>query len=166
MAAFAGLGASPAEVLDHMDEHSADLDGALATTIWAGSYDPVRGELAYAAAGHPPALLRRGGREWEWLSGGHSVPIGLTRCEPRPGAIIQLDEPATLVVYTDGAVERPGEMLDVGLARLKRALAELEPPDAEVLLRAVTADERSDDTVVLWVELWPNGGEGRRAEPG
>jgi hypothetical protein len=157
MAAFAGLGASPAEVLEHMDEHAARLEGAFATTIWAAAYAPDSGHLTYSAAGHPPALLKQGDGEWEWLSDGRSIPIGLDQCKSRPNAVVELDGPATLVVYTDGAVERPGETIDVGLARLRDALAELEPLDAELLLRSITTAERSDDTVVLWVELWPAG---------
>jgi integral membrane sensor domain MASE1 len=159
MAAFAGLGGSPAEVLEQMDAHSSDLEGALATTIWAGSYDPALRRLTYSAAGHPPPLLRRDGHDWEWLAGGRSVPLGVDRNEPRPNAVVELAEPSTLVVYTDGAVERPGEVIDVGLARLRRALTELRPTDAELLLRSVAPADRADDTVVLWIDLRPEPGD-------
>jgi hypothetical protein len=155
MSAFASLGASPAEVLERMDDHSVELDGALAATVWAASYDPAAGELAYASAGHPPALLKQGGRPWQLLPGGRSLPLGVERSEPRSNAVIRLDGPASLVVYTDGVVERAGEIFDVGLARLRAALSAIEAPDLPHLLQILAGDdrERVDDSVLLWVEL-------------
>jgi integral membrane sensor domain MASE1 len=155
MSAFAGLGASPAQVLERMDAHSIELDGAFAATVWAASYDPATGELTYSAAGHPPALLKRQGRRWQLLDGGRSVPLGVERLHPRSNSIVRLDGPANLVVYTDGVIEQAGEILDVGLSRLRAALSAVETPDLPRLLKAVSDPSRHqvDDAVILWVEL-------------
>ena len=89
------------------------------TTVVLGVLDPATGRLRYTNAGHPPPLLvgadgaagyledaRR--RRWaSWRRRG----TGSTRSMLEPGS--------TLVLYTDGLVEQPTEVLDVGLERLR-----------------------------------------------
>jgi len=66
-----------------------------------------------------------------------------------------VDGPATLLAFTDGLVERAGEVLDTGLDRLAAvaAGADADPrPLTEVLddvLAALSAEGGQDDTVLL-----------------
>lgn len=74
-------------------------------TLWYGIFDRSKGELAYASAGHPPALL-------VGLDGGGSqklftpnLSIGMLPEAQFTDASIHLDGPSNLYVYSDGAYE-------------------------------------------------------------
>jgi serine phosphatase RsbU (regulator of sigma subunit) len=59
---------------------------------------------------------------------------------------------ATLLLYTDGLVERRGEAIDEGLARLARAAAAVEPGDVVTTRDAIIAScigLRDDDLCLL-----------------
>ena len=57
-------------------------------------------------------------------------PIGVVDCE-RTDQRLNLPPQATIVLYTDGLIERAGESLDRGLFRLVQRAAALEPPDGD-----------------------------------
>lgn len=66
---------------------------------------------------------------------------------------LPLPTSGTLLAFTDGLVERPGEVIDTGLARLRdvtgtadgRPLEEL----LDELMRSLTVDGGKDDTVLM-----------------
>ena len=77
---------------------------------------------------------------------------------PRTGAEIALEPGSTLVLYSDGLVERRNELLDVRLDRLLteiRALDGLAPAELAPALLAAMSDESpaSDDVVFLAVRF-------------
>ncbi len=80
-------------------------------------------------------------------------PIGVpSRGAPR-ATTVHVPRSATLLAFTDGAVERRGEVVDTGLERLRGAAAAtggqpLEPM-LDGLLETLTADGSKDDTVIL-----------------
>ena len=59
----------------------------------------------------------------EYLELPGSVPLGAVRYARYEEVEGRLEPGATLLLYTDGIVERPGEPLDEGLARLRDAVA-------------------------------------------
>ncbi|MGF1597961.1 MAG: PP2C family protein-serine/threonine phosphatase [Acidimicrobiales bacterium] len=152
MAAFASLDPSPSQVLERLDRRVARLPGALGTTVWAGCYDGSTGVLTYSAAGHPPALLGAGD-QWRWLDDGRSAPLGVGHGTLRPEGRVEAGG-RSLVVFTDGVVERRGEVLDHGLDRLRLAL-EAGTVSAAATLAQLVPDENFDDAVLLRVELLP-----------
>ncbi|MFN0091485.1 MAG: SpoIIE family protein phosphatase [Acidimicrobiales bacterium] len=140
---------SPAELLTELDRYTeADPDAWCTTVLCARVGDH---ELRYAAAGHPPALLRRG-QGVELLNGGRSAPLGVAR-SPRPEASAPFEPGDLLLLYTDGLIERRGEVLDVGIVRLADALraAELTRPDwCDALIDCCLAGAgQADDLAVL-----------------
>lgn len=83
--------------------------------------DPVGGRLRYCSAGHPWALLRRVGGDVVVLDAGRQGLIGLPPVDP---VVAEVDVQAgdVLVAYTDGLVERRGEVITTGLDRLADSL--------------------------------------------
>jgi len=130
------------------------VDQPFATAFFA-TYDPKLRRLAYASAGHPPSLLGTEGGRWQWLSEARSTPLGLQHRSDRPQARVDLPGPATLIVFSDGVVERAGEIIDVGLARVFDAVVSDPEDSLEHLLDAVSLTARHDDAVFVRISLNP-----------
>ena len=111
----------PGEVLARLNRYQRALaDEKLFTVIYA-IVDPHHGTVSWAGAGHPPPLLRAASGETRLLAGGDAM-IGLVDLayEHIEDAVNPGD---TLILFSDGLVERRGETLDVGLQRLATAAA-------------------------------------------
>ncbi len=142
----------PSAILASLDRFATGVDGAFFSTILTLLLDPSNGELRYASAGHPPALVMEPDGSTRFLEGGRSVPLGLPFDLPRPQAAERLSTGAILVVYTDGLVERREESLDRGLERLAAAASRVKSYSlsaiADALLELV-AEDRHDDVALL-----------------
>lgn len=105
--------------------------------------NPGSGELRWASAGHPPALLRRATGQVQVL-GATACMLGVVHgAEFQPGEAHEAFAPGDLLLScTDGAVEardEHGQMLELaGLERLFTRAAGLDP-DAENVVRALAA---------------------------
>ncbi len=77
----------------------------------------------------------------------------LGRGGPRPSASLYVDPGTTIVLYTDGLVERRGEPLDVGLSRLVEAVRGLTGQEdrARQLVEAIGSQYGIDDDVAVLV---------------
>ena len=80
--------------------------------------DPRTCRLRYAVAGHPPPLVLAPDGSASFLEGGRTLPIGVDGSATFETGDAELAEGATIVLYTDGLVERRGRSLDVGLGLL------------------------------------------------
>ncbi|MBE1536885.1 SpoIIE family protein phosphatase [Actinomadura algeriensis] len=80
--------------------------------------DPGHWHVHYAGAGHPPPLLATADGRCRFLQGGTNPLLGSPIDEPYRTASCSLPPGSTLLLYTDGLIERPDEHLDVGLDRL------------------------------------------------
>jgi serine phosphatase RsbU (regulator of sigma subunit) len=83
--------------------------------------------------------------------------LGIDPHSPRMESRVTLDRGSTVLLYTDGLVERRGQSLDVGLGRLREALAELAHLPLsdlcdELLLRLLPPT-RDDDVAMVAVRL-------------
>ena len=119
--------------------------------------DPRTREVRYVVAGHPPPLVRAPDGTTTFLSGGRTLPIGVDATLAFEAGDAQLAEGSTIVLYTDGLVERRGRPLDEGLRLLAGAATETDD-DPEELVDALVAaligeDERPDDIAVLALRL-------------
>jgi serine/threonine-protein kinase RsbW len=152
LAAILTTGAAPDEAISRLDRFAHRVAGAEYTTVAVCILDTGTGELSYACAGHPPPLVLDGG-EADYLWDARSAPLcvaGTTRSAGRrtigPGA--------TVVLYTDGLVERRTRPLEDGLATLA-AIArdgagdDLDALRERILDRLVDPSEQRDDTALL-----------------
>lgn len=147
--AYSSDGLEPAAVMDKL-ERSLGSDGS-ATCAYL-LVDPAAETVTSSLAGHLPPVVVRPDGGIHMLGGGLSVPLaglGVPHVqETRP-----LPAGSTVIVYTDGLVERRDESIDVGLRRLRDAIAAIGPdPGAicqslpERLLRGVV---QADDIALV-----------------
>lgn len=120
-------------------------------TVCCGAMNVRTGQCVLANAGHLPALRIAPHRAPELLGEG-ALLLGVHG--PLPEAISFVLAPEeTLVLYTDGLVERRGENIDEGLARLVAIAADAGDVDAgalcERLLSMVDIQSLSDDVALL-----------------
>ena len=151
--AYAVEGHSPATILTKLSVlASVARDGHFATVLCA-SLDVASGRVRVANAGHPAPLLI-GPTGAELVQTDIGVPVGV-RGEPTYSEVtFMFPRGSTLLLYTDGAIERRGERLDVGLQRLKdvssRAQGSLEE-FLDTIVSGVLTDGAEDDTAMLGV---------------
>ncbi len=108
---------SPAAALAGMDRFAARLPGAQCTTAVCAVLNPDTGELVYSSAGHPPPILVHPDGTTQMLDDGHTIALGVRPDWLRPEAHVTVPARATLVLYTDGLVERRRIELEDGISR-------------------------------------------------
>ncbi|MEV4937251.1 PP2C family protein-serine/threonine phosphatase [Streptomyces zaomyceticus] len=118
--------AGPAGALEVLGMYARSVDGALAATAVSVLVDTRSRLLVYSSAGHPPPVLLHADGTCELLDQATDPPLG-ARLEhvPRPQAGMAYQTGDTLVLYTDGLIERRDEDIDSGLERLTTTLGEL-----------------------------------------
>jgi serine phosphatase RsbU (regulator of sigma subunit)/anti-sigma regulatory factor (Ser/Thr protein kinase) len=122
--AYALDGMSPREVLERLSRLLRQIElGRTATLVYI-VLDAHGGFLTVAAAGHPPPLVAPDDGEPRFIDLPGSLPLGAGRYTRYEEREIELEPGSLLVLYTDGFVERPGESLDAGLARLVETVRE------------------------------------------
>jgi serine phosphatase RsbU (regulator of sigma subunit)/anti-sigma regulatory factor (Ser/Thr protein kinase) len=114
--------AGPAQTLSAMDRFAALIPGAFCSTVFCGVLDRAAGRLTYSSAGHPPGILAHPDGRTELLGGGRSFPLAVRAGAGRAEAACALTGRSTLLLYTDGLVERRRVPIDAGIARAGAAL--------------------------------------------
>jgi phosphoserine phosphatase RsbU/P len=155
--AYAMLGGPPDEVLALTSRKLSHFEpGAMVTAICATSHPPFDRFLV-CSAGHPPPVLAAPGKPARFVSVPAGPPLGVLPTAAQSSVPVSVPEGAVLVLYTDGLVERRGEILDTGLELLRstvttghpqmvcNTVAERligpRPPRDDVALVAVRRDE-------------------------
>ena len=117
-------GAEPARLLEQLDSVAAFIPDAFCTTVFVAILDTRSETLMYSSAGHVPAVLAAPDSPPQLLTDARSVPLAVRRHEPRPQATTALTAGSTLLLYTDGLVERRDEPIDAGIARVAEVMAQ------------------------------------------
>jgi PAS domain S-box-containing protein len=112
---------SPARVLERLDRLAQGLAREGMATLLYLVFDRDSSNVCFASAGHPPALVVEPGGGAHYLEDGRSVPLGVMPLPAYREKSVALEPGATLVLFTDGLVERRGASLDEGLERLRLA---------------------------------------------
>jgi serine phosphatase RsbU (regulator of sigma subunit) len=153
---------TPAEVLTRLDAAMQGLGlDTLATAVLArveecGDVGDVGGRrLRWTNAGHPPPVLRSPDGTVHVLDseGPSELLLGLDAGTRRSDSLTGLPVGSTLVLYTDGLVERRSAGLDQGVARLVetvRLAGDAAADDvAETILQELGPTSREDDVALL-----------------
>lgn len=147
-------GAEPAVLLEQLDSAASLIPNAYCTTVFLAILDTETGVLQYSNAGHMPALLAwpEPGRT-TLLADAASVPLAVRRNEQRPQTTQLLPPGSTLMLFTDGLVERKHESIDEGIARAANVLAQTmtAPLDtiADMVLHELAPEAGYDDDVAM-----------------
>jgi len=152
--ALASTGLPPGPLLDALDGYARRHGVGQAATLVVARLHLATGELGWTCAGHPPPLLVVPGEEPRYVWDGRSVPLDAVALPgPRPEGSLVLAPGSTVVLYTDGLIERRREPLTDGMDRLLGASAQRrERPVAELaasLVHALHDPEHPDDVCVL-----------------
>ena len=149
----------PARLLERLDTalNGLELD-TLATAVLARvesvSSTPagVR-RLRWSNAGHLPPLLRTADGAVVRLEAKPNLLLGLDQGTERVDQVVELPPGSTLLLYTDGLVERREEMLEDSIGTLADAFASMggAPPEevCDALLDAARAETGDDDIALL-----------------
>ncbi|MGQ9350682.1 SpoIIE family protein phosphatase [Mycolicibacterium gilvum] len=145
---------SPAAALSALDRFAARLPGARCTTAFCAVLDPRIGEVVYSCAGHPPPIMVTADRTTELLEGARATPLGLKNPPHRTEARVTMPARATLLLYTDGLVERRRESIDDGIARATDVVQSNRATDLDqlanvIMARLAPADGYHDDVALL-----------------
>ncbi|MFF4383573.1 SpoIIE family protein phosphatase [Kitasatospora sp. NPDC001547] len=114
---LAATGAGPAQLLSWLNSVTHHLTDNVTATAVCGLYEPGSGRLRWARAGHPPPVLLRGGRAAALPQLGGILLGALDQADYEEGEFV-LEAGDTLVMYTDGLIERRDESLQASLTNL------------------------------------------------
>ena len=153
MRAYALEGHNPAEVLSRLNELVwSEADDSHMTTLVYVVFDPADGSVRWVNAGHLPPLAITADGMARYLEGASAVPLGVMAYPLYEEAETSLPLGGTVLLYTDGLVERPGELLDIGLDRLVAAVRGRRVAPEELcdhVLDSLVPDDRAFDDVAL-----------------
>jgi serine phosphatase RsbU (regulator of sigma subunit)/anti-sigma regulatory factor (Ser/Thr protein kinase) len=156
--AYALEAESPAQVAERMARFARTLERDQMSTCVYAVLDPASGRLRCVNAGHPPPLLLRGDGDATFIAGTPGLPFGVSGESEYTEQQAVLEPGSTLLLYTDGLVEKRGESIDVGLERLRGVAGEapLEPKAlCKRVLDRLIQGSPSDDVALLAVRALP-----------
>ncbi|MER7777772.1 SpoIIE family protein phosphatase [Streptomyces sp. NPDC096191] len=149
----------PAQALEALGLYARSVEGAESTSVATTFVDWHDHTVTYSSAGHPPPVLLGRDGTTTFLDKATDPPLG-ARPEhvPRPEAAVDFTDGSTLVLYTDGLIERRGEDIDVGLGRLADSLTRHSHAAPERLADFLLADllgrdGNTDDTALVVIRL-------------
>ncbi|MFE7278245.1 PP2C family protein-serine/threonine phosphatase [Streptomyces sp. NPDC057623] len=130
----------PAGALEVLCRYTLSVDGALTTTAVHAVIHCDDHLISYSSAGHPPPVLLHADGTCDLLDQATDPPLGapaehVARTEARLSYAVG----DTLILYSDGLIERRGEDIDAGLHRLCDAVSHCADLDPEHLTDALLA---------------------------
>jgi putative methionine-R-sulfoxide reductase with GAF domain len=139
----------PAGALTYLDRKIRHFESGNVATVLYAKVSPSRDRMVVSAAGHLPPVVARPGRPGELVRLPVDMPVGVGNERPRRSTVIRLPYGSTIVFYTDGLVERRGEIIDEGLRRLARHTVAGRAEAICTSVMAVMDVGRADDDIAL-----------------
>ncbi|MFI0967989.1 PP2C family protein-serine/threonine phosphatase [Streptomyces sp. NPDC021080] len=170
--AYAVDGGTPGRLLTRLHAFLHHLQPDLYATAVIARFHPDEPEVTWAAAGHPPPVLRAPDGEVRVLDARPGAMLGIPLHQEIRDHTARIAPGSTLALYTDGLVERRREGIDPGIRRLAGALSaeraadldsDLEGAADRILDPMLRDSQRDDDVCLLLVHL---GGAERHDGPG
>ncbi|MFE3034781.1 SpoIIE family protein phosphatase [Streptomyces canus] len=151
---LAVTGAGPAQLLSWLNMVAHHLTGAVTATAVCGLYDPENHTLRWARAGHLPPVLVRGSEAapLPLVAGLLLGAVPEARYEEHE---VQLAVDDTLLMYTDGLIERRDRSVEESLAQFL-TVARAVPPTLDQQLDRLLTHSRSDtddDTCIVGIRV-------------
>jgi serine phosphatase RsbU (regulator of sigma subunit) len=151
---LAVTGAGPGQLLSWLNMVAHHLTGVVTATAVCGLYDPDRHTLRWARAGHLPPVLVRGNEATPlpWIGG---LLLGALPEATYEEHEVQLAVDDTLLMYTDGLIERRDRSVEESLAQLLLAARTVPPTLDQQLDRLLTysKSDTDDDTCIVGVRV-------------
>ena len=156
---YALVSSEPEQVLELTDRKVQHFEiGSMVTVVCATAAPPYH-QFRMCSAGHLPPVLAAPGVETRLVSLPSEPPLGALTDVRRTSATVELPAGGVLLLYTDGLVERRGELIDDGLERLRAALTPDASPDVAcqtIMHQLVGATPTTDDIALLAALRRPN----------
>ena len=151
---LAATGAGPGQLLTWLNLVAHHLTDHIFATAVCALYDPDTRVLRWARAGHPPPVLIRD-REAVALPLVRGIMLGATAEATYEEGQVELESGNTLLLYTDGLIERRDRPLDACIDRLiANAAAPADSLEQRLDHLLATSDaDTDDDTCVVGIEL-------------
>ena len=157
--ALASTGLPPGRLLHALDQYARQhAVGQMATVVYA-EVDVRSGACTYACAGHPPPAVIEPGALPRYAWDGRTVPLDAhPTAQERSEATLALPPGSTLVLYSDGLIERSDRPLRAGLDGLLTGLEARREEPPQLLAERLSSDlsdvaARADDVCVLALRL-------------
>jgi anti-sigma regulatory factor (Ser/Thr protein kinase)/putative methionine-R-sulfoxide reductase with GAF domain len=166
--AYALDGYAPGETLKHLDRLLHTIRGEGMATAAYAILDPAAGSLVFASAGHPPPVVVPNSGQAYLLDSTPAPPLGTLPFGTYPETTARLEPGETLMLYTDGLVERRREPLTMGLERLcvhASVVASAETLCRRVVERLVPGGGADDDVAMVVVRSLPIAAQMRMQFP-
>ena len=153
--AYAAQDHGPASVLARLSDFvNGDPHEHFATMLCA-LIDVRAHRLTVASAGHmAPLLIDGAGSDGQFVEITANVPIGVVRNSPYEEVTVSVQPHTTLIAFTDGLVERRGEIIDTGLARLQATATGQRLPLEDLLsmlAHGLASEGHHDDTAIVGI---------------
>ncbi|MDN5857844.1 MAG: SpoIIE family protein phosphatase [Pseudonocardia sp.] len=153
-------GRAPAATLERLDRFATRQPEALGSTCVCLTLDRATGEIVWAGAGHPPVVVVEP-EVTSLLEEGSGVVLGVRGRPPYIQARRCIAPGSIIVAYTDGLVERRGEVIDTGMDRLRTIVERLrgQPVEeiADTVLDELVGDDPPGDDIAFVVLRWLPG---------
>ncbi|HEY6786936.1 MAG TPA: PP2C family protein-serine/threonine phosphatase, partial [Trebonia sp.] len=145
---------APADVLRRTNAAVCQLLPDSVATAFYAVLELSTGDLAYANAGHPPALLNNGDGHAGYLDSASGAMLGVTADADYTAGYGRLAPGARLLLYTDGLIEDRRRDITEGFSALARAMRPSRTQTAERTCQCAQAamlgsGTRADDVCIL-----------------
>lgn len=146
--------AAPSTVLAALDRTLEAITQNPVTTACLARIEPTSDgwRLHWSSAGHLPPLLLTPAGAAEYLHTEPGLPLGVDPGQPRSDDTRPLPAGATMIFFTDGLVEQPGQPIDAGLAALATIAADSASLPLDELCQTLAdqhPSEGQDDIAIL-----------------
>jgi hypothetical protein len=148
VAALAVTSTDPAELLGYLNVLVCDDDAEPTATVVVARFDPATCTVSWAQAGHPPPIVVAGD-EPAALARPSGMIVGARRDSVYENATLTLTPGDTMLLYTDGLIERRQAPDDDWLGPLLGALRGTGSLAVDQLLARLQPANPADDTCVL-----------------